>query len=194
MKFTPKQSGVAKGMLLGFISSVIVVAMGLYFGPFGTNVSDDLGFRTNMLGNALLLPTVTLVISIARLARHRFVTSQDIDGSGLTVGSEQANILQSLLQNTLEQFCITLGVYTVWCFVMPINTISVPLLCSFTFLLGRALFFHNYQSGAPARALGFTLTFYPTVLMTIILLAVVIWRMVSEQTLTAEVVRAVGVA
>jgi len=89
MKFTPKQSGVAKGMLFGLIISVAVVGAGLYFGQLQTNETSALDIRSTTLGNALLLPTITLIICIARLARHRFITPADIDGSGLTEGSEQ---------------------------------------------------------------------------------------------------------
>jgi uncharacterized membrane protein YecN with MAPEG domain len=36
------------------------------------------------------------------------------------------------------------------------------------FFLGRVLFWQGYVRGAPARALGFALTFYPTVAMLVV--------------------------
>jgi uncharacterized membrane protein YecN with MAPEG domain len=38
------------------------------------------------------------------------------------------------------------------------------------FFVGRLLFIRGYADGAPARALGFALTFYPTQLMLIAVL------------------------
>jgi len=48
---------------------------------------------------------MTLLICIARLAKHRFFTPEDINGSALTSGTERARLLQALLQNTREQTC-----------------------------------------------------------------------------------------
>ena len=52
-----------------------------------------------------------LAINIGLLARHRFFTPDDIDGGGLTPGTATAHILQSMLQNTLEQSVLALGVH-----------------------------------------------------------------------------------
>ncbi|WP_235860174.1 MAPEG family protein [Photobacterium aquimaris] len=78
-------------------------------------------------------------------------------------------MLQSLLQNTLEQLVITYGVYTAWCLLMPVAWLSAVPLCSILFAVGRILFFKGYRQGAPARAFGFALTFYSTVLLFIVL-------------------------
>ena len=37
------------------------------------------------------------------------------------------------------------------------------------FVVGRALFWRGYASGAPGRALGFALTFYPQVVMLVVI-------------------------
>ncbi|WP_242482515.1 MAPEG family protein [Thiocystis violacea] len=73
--------------------------------------------------------------------------------------------LQTLLQNTLEQFSIALIAYLSWAVAMPAAWMSVIPLAAMTFAIGRILFFAGYKKGAPSRALGFTLTFYPSVLM-----------------------------
>jgi len=179
MQFTPKQSGVAKGMLLGLCAALLLVAAGFYMGPTITADDTELGFRSSILGGVVLLPAIALVVAIGRLARHRFITPADIDGGGLTSGSGKARVLQSLLQNTLEQFCIAFAAYTAWCYTMPVSSMGVPVLCSIAFLVGRVLFFVSYEKGAAARALGFTLTFYPTVVMVIILVLSLFWRIIS---------------
>jgi len=44
------------------------------------------------------------------------------------------------------------------------------------FLVGRLFFFAGYANGAPARAYGFGLTFYPTVLLLLLLVALGAYR------------------
>jgi len=88
----------------------------------------------------LLLPAVFLVLSIGRLAKHRFFTPEDIDGGGFSDDSEQARSLQSLLQNTLEQFCIAASIYLAWAVVMPGWALSVIPLSAIAFSVGRVLF------------------------------------------------------
>ena len=106
-----------------------------------------------------------LAVAIARLAKHRFFTPQDIDGSGLTAGSERARMLQALLQNTLEQSVLALPVYAAALLAWPESIGHSAAPCAILFLLGRILFFVRYEHGAPARAIGFALTFYPTLIL-----------------------------
>ena len=108
---------------------------------------------------------VLVAASIGRLAKHRFFTAADIDGGGMSEGSERARVLQSLLQNTLEQALLAVLVWGGWALLAPASWLSVVPLAALSFALGRVLFFAGYAQGAPARALGFTLSFYPTMAM-----------------------------
>ena len=117
-----------------------------------------------------------MMISIGRLASFRFRSPEDIAGSELTIGTDHARILQALLQNTLEQSLLLILVYSAWAMWVPAQWLEVLPLTSILFLLGRILFFVRYEDGAPARALGFTLTFYPTVLLLLIFLG---WSVAS---------------
>ena len=74
-------------------------------------------------------------------------------------------MLQAMLQNTLEQSVLAIGAYLVWATLLPSHLLSAVPCCSTLFALGRALFFKGYESGAGSRAVGFVLTFYPSVLM-----------------------------
>ncbi len=176
MSLTVKQTGVLKGSIAGMAITIAVILYGIWQNPFNF---DSALFDSERLGVAIksaLLPALYLVLSIGQVARHRFFHAEDIDGSGLTAGSEQAKILQSLLQNTLEQFLIALVVYLAWAFVMPSHWLSVVPLAATLFVIGRMLFFRNYALGAPARSLGFALTFYPTIVMLIAMIAHIIWN------------------
>lgn len=162
---TQKQRGVFIGMVLAVLFSITILITAVITDPFHYNLIKGTDSRITILGLSLLLPVMTLIASIGRLAGFRFFSPADIDGSGLTKGSEKAILLQSLLQNTLEQFVIATAAYTIWCFTMPTSWLSAVPCCSFAFLIGRISFFKGYHKGAPARAFGFALTFYPTVLL-----------------------------
>ncbi len=173
---TVKQLGVFKGMATAMFVSLITISLAVVYDPFGYASIVDVSQRLVVLGLSLILPTFFLIASIGRLAKFRFFSPEDIDGSGLTQGSSQAGVLQSLLQNTLEQLVITALVYTAWCMLMPVAWLSAVPLCSVVFSLGRIGFFIGYHKGAPARAFGFALTFYSTVLLFVIL---VIYQLIT---------------
>lgn len=169
MNLSKKQFGVLKGIIAGLSVTISVILYGIIFDPFSFSTLTSIESKLNVLAMSLFLPTVFLVISIGRLAKHRFFTPEDIDGIALSKGPNKAVLLQSLLQNTLEQLLITVCVYIIWCFSMPVDWLSVLPLCSILFALGRSAFYFGYQKGAPSRSFGFSLTFYPTVLLMLIM-------------------------
>lgn len=173
MALSIKQQGVLKGMIIGLIISIIVIVSGLYYHLVGLADLTRMGCLS-VAAKSTLLPSVFLIFAIARLARQRFFCETDIDGSGLSQGTEQAKVLQSLIQNTLEQMALIVPVYFAWAMVMPIHTMIILPMVSILFALGRTLFFIGYQRGAASRALGFTLTFYPTVILFIIVVVTVL--------------------
>jgi len=110
------------------------------------------------------------------LARHRFFTPEDIDGGGLTGGSERAEMLQATLQNTLEKSVFAVLVHLVWMVTTPVAWAFTVPIAVILFVVGRILFMRGYGGGAPSRAVGFTLTFYPSFLM----LAIVLYWMIHN--------------
>ena len=112
-----------------------------------------------------LLIALYLMFSIGNLARQRFFNPTDIDGSGLTSGTDRARALQAILQKTLEQAVLALFAHLIWVVVMPVSWLGVAPVAASLFCCGRIAFARGYARGAPARALGFALTFYPSVLM-----------------------------
>ena len=171
MKLDTRQQYVLRGMALGAVTAVALVCVGVVWNPFG--YVDDLApsERLTAFGRSSLILAVCLAVSVGRLAKHRFFTSEDIDGGGHGPGSARATLLQALLQNTLEQAVLGALVHAAWAVTMPGSWLSVVPLAAIAFGVGRILFFAGYARGAPARALGFTLTFYPTVVMLVVLVA-----------------------
>jgi uncharacterized membrane protein YecN with MAPEG domain len=174
MGLTIKQRGVLKGMIVGAGLTVIVIVGAILWGPQllspDASVSERLAFALRT--DAFI--ALWLGISVALLARHRFFTPEDIDGGGLTRGTEMAQVLQATLQNTLEQTVLAVLVHCIWAIVMPSSWIAAIPAAAILFLCGRIMFLVGYRGGAPARAVGFTLTFYPTVLMLIVIIVAVV--------------------
>lgn len=123
---------------------------------------SDLGPRLSAWLGGDLVAAFWLAVAVGRLARHRFFSDADIDAA-LHAGTPMAAVLQSLVQNTLEQTVLAVVAYGAWLLVprpdAPIATTWIAVAC---FSLGRLLFFLGYARGAAARSFGFALTFYPT--------------------------------
>jgi len=156
MPFTRTQAGVALGMAAGFAATVAAFSW-----PSLPAVPAGAEERTALAASASA--SLWLLIGIALLARHRFFTPADIDGGGLSDGTPTAKLLQSLIQNTLEQVMLAVPAYGAWLWLAPEGRRGLVILCAGLFGVGRLLFFLGYRFGASARALGFTLTFYPSV-------------------------------
>jgi MAPEG family len=163
MTLTDKQTGVFKGMVASLAITVASLALAIFGGLESFVLFEDASSAHAIKWDTLII--ACLAINIGLLARHRFFTPDDIDGGGLSKGTPTAHILQSTLQNTLEQTVLALAVHAVWSSVMPPTwQLAIPT-ASILFVIGRILFWRGYAKGAPARALGFSLTFYPSVVM-----------------------------
>ncbi len=158
MAFTRTQAGVAAGMAGGLAVTIAVFAW-----PSPPPVAAEADARISLWFACSVTALFWLLIAVGRLAGHRFFTPEDIEGGGLTEGTAKAKLLQTLIQNTLEQCLLAIPAYGAWLWLAPEGRRGLVVLCAASFAIGRLLFFAGYARGAPFRALGFTLTFYPTV-------------------------------
>ena len=165
MTLTSKQRGVLRGIILGAAIAIAVLVATIVTKPISFSSEFSVGQRITFALKVDLILAIWLVFSIGRLARHRFFTPEDIDGGGLTQGTEQALVLQTTLQNTLEQTVFAVLVHMIWAVTMPLSWLATIPAAAVLFLAGRILFVRGYDRGAPSRALGFALTFYPSALM-----------------------------
>ena len=179
MALTEKQQGVLRGMALGAAITVIVLVTAIVTDPISYPGEASVGQRLAFALKTDLLLVLWLGISIGRLARHRFFTPEDIDGSGLTHGTERASVLEATLQNSLEQTVLAVLVHTIWAATVPSSWMAAVPAAAILFLCGRVLFSRGYSGGAPSRALGFALTFYPSVLMLVIVTISLAWQLVT---------------
>ena len=173
------QVGVVRGMGLAMLMAVATFAFSAAYFTRVWGVGTDLASRITLGAWSLVPPAFALFVCIARLAKHRFFTPEDIHGSGLTGGTDKAKLLQALLQNTLEQACLALPVYMATSIVAPAPLLPAVPAAAAMFLVGRLFFFAGYANGAPSRAYGFGLTFYPTVMLLLFVVALGVSRAVA---------------
>lgn len=175
---TEKQRSVARNALAGMTLTLFLLVLGIVFIPISWPSEPSAGERLAFALKADTLVIVWLVVCVGRLAQHRFFTPDDIDGGGLRTGTSQAKMLQSMLQNTLEQTLLALTVHLIWVVVMPLSWIAAVPAAAIMFFSGRLLFIHGYPKGAPSRALGFALTFYPSVVMLLTIIMVILINLI----------------
>ena len=168
MTLTEKQKGVTRGVITGAVLTIVVLSAGIIFIPTPLALDSSAGDRLVYVLKAEILVIFWILYCIGKLGNHRFNTPEDIDGGGLTTGTERAKIFQAILQNTLEQTILAVVVHLIWAVVMPITWISGVLVAAILFSIGRFLFIQGYAGGAPSRALGFALTFYPSIVMMLV--------------------------
>lgn len=160
-----KQRGVLAGMATGFGATVVVLAGAIVAPPDALlpPAGDMTSWAHALAWDAL--PVACLAVNIGRLAAHRFFTPADIDGGAGSDGTTAARLLQATLQNTLEQTVLALATHAIWAAAAPRTWQAAIPAAAVLFVLGRILFWRGYAHGAPARAIGFALTFYPSIVM-----------------------------
>jgi len=178
MGFSGKQQAVVRSASLAAIVVAAAVAASLLV-PSEALPVDEPGARLVWLLPWTVLPLLALMVSIARVANHRFITAEDIDGAGLTVGSQRVQILRAILQNTLEQTVLALGAYAIAAIVLPHGWLRILPAAALLFALGRLLFTLGYERGAEGRGLGFGLTAYPTFALLITLAIILLLRLLT---------------
>lgn len=169
MALSGKQIGVLRGMAAGLVLTGAALGAAITWPPRALVPPLAL---SSPLATALawdVAVVLCLAVHVGLLARHRFFTPEDIDGSALTAGTPRAHALQAALQNTLEQVVLAVPTHLAWAALMPRGWQAAVPAAVVLFVAGRVLFAYGLTRGAPARALGFALTFYPTVALLVVL-------------------------
>ncbi|MBW6529099.1 MAPEG family protein [Sphingomonas sp. RHCKR7] len=157
--FEREQRGVVLGMAGALATTVTVVGVALALDHAAP--PRDLADRLAHALRAELPVVAWLAAAIADVARRRFFSARDIAGGG---GDETPAVARAraILQNTLEQVVLASAAQAIVAATIARSArLSVALAALFA--LGRLLFWLGYRHGARARALGFGLSFYPSV-------------------------------
>jgi len=179
MALDDKQRGVVRNMLLALALAIAVPGAAICWQPGFLTAPAALAdrFALTLRWDSLVL--LCLVLAVGNLARHRFFSPADIDGGGLTAGTDRARVFQAVLQNTLEQTLIAVLAHLLWTAATPPSWHGAVPAAALLFAIGRACFIAGYAGGAPARAFGFALTFYPSVLLTLGAIGSIVWSLVT---------------
>lgn len=129
---------------------------------FAMNVDVGVAATRYALSLAISVPLTTLILAIGNVARLRFFSREDIDAAVGTSPTLPVRRASAVLQNTLEQAVLAIGTYALLALARPGSAGSLIALATL-FAVGRSLFWWGYARGAASRALGFALTFYPSV-------------------------------
>lgn len=149
------QSGVARGIGIGLGLTIAAVVIG-----YSRSAAATLESRAGTLGIAVLVLGLWLAAAIGDVARRRFRSDAAIDGGNrVDPGVDVAN---EILHNTAEQALLAGIAYVALTLVSDHARVPVALFAA-CFSAGRLMFWTGYRDGAEARALGFALTFYPSV-------------------------------
>lgn len=152
------------GVMLGMAAAAVVTVAGLGWAVTAPlpATGDPLAERIAATSRADVLVVVWLAAGIANVARLRFFSASDIAGSSHGAASDQVRRAGAILLNTLEQVVLAVLAHLIVAvsFEHPGRavTVLVTLFCA-----GRLLFWIGYRHGARARALGFGLSFYPSI-------------------------------
>lgn len=163
MALDDRQRGVRRGMLAAAALTAIVFAVAFAWHPLIIGRSPGPGARLAFALRCDLFVLLWPVAMIGHIARQRFFSPEDIDGSGLTSPTPAVAVNRAVLENTVEQALLAVGAHLALAVtVAPDHLVLIPLLVG-TFAVGRALFWLRYRHGAEARSFGFAATFDPTV-------------------------------
>jgi hypothetical protein len=164
MALSGKQKSVVGGALVGLAGAIALVtcAAALSVSMLEASLTGD---RLSLLAACLVSPTVCLTAAIAKMANHRFSSTDDIDAAAGGDPTTKARILTAILQNTGEQTVLAALVYTIAAVLLPASLTDAIAYAAVSFLIGRVLFTLGYEGGAGRRGAGFALTFYPTIIL-----------------------------
>ena len=134
------------------------LAPALFSGPAETDVANRLAYA----GRWLLAPGLALFFGIVCTANLRFFDQEAIDGNR----KPETKLLEVNLrynQNTLEQAVLAVIAWLGLAITLPTEKLSIIPVMALLFFIGRILFFAGYLFSPVGRAVGFGLTFYPTI-------------------------------
>jgi MAPEG family len=158
MQLSRTQIGVGAG-----IAGAATLTLAAFVSPILPHVTLEQSSTIRLWLACSLMTTIWLLFGVACLARHRFHTPADIGGAGLNENSSRATLMQAIIQNTLEQTVLAIIAYGAWIWLGPPDRMGLVIVFTVFFSIGRLLFMFGYVRGASGRALGFGLTFYPSV-------------------------------
>ncbi len=173
LDLTLAQRGVRRGAIAATITAAVAIGATLAATPvIDAGIVERLG-RVIRVDLALF---ACVIVAIASIASARFVSADDIDGSGGGTSSPLAARRRAVLANTLEQAVVAAPAQVALATLLPGQALALIPMLAALFVAGRLAFAAGYARGAPGRAFGFGLTFYPTVAAYLVAFVLIVSR------------------
>lgn len=112
-----------------------------------------------------------VVVAVGFVSHARRQSAADIRGAAFGVPSESIRIKIAFLQNTLEQAFVAIGSHLVFSTLLAGPALSLIIVATALFAVGRITFYRGYPQGAAARAFGMVTTVIPTMVIMALSLA-----------------------
>lgn len=128
---------------------------------FPATTSDALVFTLRV--DLFILLWVVVAVGFVSHARRQ--STVDIRGAAFGVPSESIRVKIAFLQNTLEQAFIAIGAHLVFSTLLAGPALSLLIVATALFAVGRITFYRGYPQGAAARAFGMVTTAIPTMVI-----------------------------
>jgi hypothetical protein len=157
-----KQGLVLLQIMLAVVLLLVLISIPGVGREFPAPQDDDVAARLAFAAKWLLVPALCLLAGIGVLGSLRFFSDDAIDGTRTPASRTlEINIRYNL--NTLEQTVLAAVAWTGLALALPHDQLGLIGVLAAVFALGRVLFWSGYLIAPWARAIGFALTFYPTV-------------------------------
>lgn len=157
-----KQAFVLVGMAFAVAILALLWIRGSAHLPLPVPDGDDAAARLAFVARWLLLPGFSLLVGVCMVANRRFFLADAMDGTR-SPASRSLEINLRYNQNTLEQIVLAAIAWAGLALALPHERLALIPALAILFVIARALFWVGYLISPGARALGFALTFYPTV-------------------------------
>ncbi|MDP3857719.1 MAG: hypothetical protein Q8Q73_08175 [Stagnimonas sp.] len=116
-----------------------------------------------------------VVVAVGLVSHARRQSTADIRGAAFGVPSDSIRVKIAFLQNTLEQAFVAIGTHLVFSTLLAGAALSLVVVATALFAVGRVTFYRGYPHGAAARAFGMVTTVIPTIVILALSLVSLAW-------------------
>ncbi len=157
-----KQQQVKYGAAAAAVASAVFIYFGYRFYPFAGPELMSMADRLAFVFQCELFAMLMLLAGIGTIAKQRFQNKEAIDGATSNL-PPAIELNLRYLQNTFEQFVLVVIAHLVLVTVIDSESVKIIPLLVCWWVIGRILFWLGYHQFPVGRAVGFGITFYPTV-------------------------------
>lgn len=171
---TRERRGLFVSGSLGIIVCVGVSLAGQLLLPQFLAFPVDFISRLQFWAQTQIFLFVWVVLGIGWVSRTRRRSLEDISGSAFGPPSVRLRIPVAFLQNSLEQAVVASAAQLALITQLEGPQLALIVSATVLFCIGRIAFVAGYHNGAPGRAFGFVLTFLPTLIGYVLILALLV--------------------